>query len=102
MKLQLKSFEKALTQLRRSLDYLVSPMAQDDPLLYPQFRAASIQAFEFSYALSVKMIPLESIPGVTVSGRTTRPVRHANVHLLAPNAGRPNRIEVQADGTSSS
>jgi nucleotidyltransferase substrate binding protein (TIGR01987 family) len=56
MKLQLAPLEKALAQLRRSLDYLRSPMAESDPLLYEQFRAASIQAFEYSYEISVKMI----------------------------------------------
>jgi nucleotidyltransferase substrate binding protein (TIGR01987 family) len=56
MKLQITPLEKALAQLRRSLDYLKSPMAKGDPLLYEQFRAASIQAFEYSYELSIKMI----------------------------------------------
>jgi nucleotidyltransferase substrate binding protein (TIGR01987 family) len=56
MKLQLSPFEKALDQLRKSLDYLNSPMAKKDAALHAQFRGASIQAFEYSYELAIKMI----------------------------------------------
>ena len=56
MKLQLSPFEKALDQLKKSLGYLKSPMAKKEPALYEQFRGASIQAFEYSFELSVKMI----------------------------------------------
>ncbi len=54
--LQLTPFEKALDQLRKSLDYLQSPRAKKDPDLHAQFRGACIQAFEYSYELAVKMI----------------------------------------------
>jgi nucleotidyltransferase substrate binding protein (TIGR01987 family) len=56
MKLQTTPFEKALVQLRTSLDYLRSPMAKKDPKLYLQFRGASIQAFEYSFELAAKLI----------------------------------------------
>jgi len=56
MKLQISPFEKALHQLRTSLDFLSSTAAKNDPALYAQFRAASIQAFEYSYELSIKMM----------------------------------------------
>ena len=56
MKLLLSPFEKALDQLQKSLDYLKSPIAKKDRALYDQFRGASIQAFEYSYELAVKMI----------------------------------------------
>ena len=56
MKLQISPYEKALGQLRKSLDYFQSPMAKKDLALYAQFRGASIQAFEYSFELAVKMI----------------------------------------------
>jgi len=56
MKLVLSPFEKALDQLRKSLDFMNSPKAKEDPALYEQFRGACIQAFEYSYELAVKMI----------------------------------------------
>jgi len=56
MKLEFSPLEKALDQLRKSLDFLNSPMAKKDAALYAQFRGASIQAFEYSYELAIKMI----------------------------------------------
>ena|ERR1017187_9542327 len=56
MKLQISPYEKALGQLRESLNYLGSPAAKKDVALYAQFRGASIQAFEYSFELAVKMI----------------------------------------------
>ena len=50
------TFEDALRQLEKSLAYLGSDASRDDPELRKQFRAASIQAFEFTYELAVKMI----------------------------------------------
>ena len=56
MKLDYSSLESAVAQLQRSFDYLHSDLAQEDSGLYEQFRAATIQAFEFSYELAIKMI----------------------------------------------
>jgi hypothetical protein len=56
MKLEISPYEKALGQLRESLNYLGSPAAKKDAALYAQFRAASIQAFEYSYELAINMI----------------------------------------------
>ena len=56
MKLQLGPLDKALRQLQASLDYLNSDRAKKDRSLAAQFRGASIQAFEYSYELAVKMI----------------------------------------------
>jgi len=56
MKLDYSSLEKAMAQLEKSLAYLDSEMSRDDPDLRMQFRAASIQAFEYTYELAVKMI----------------------------------------------
>ena len=56
MKLDYSSLESAVAQLQRSFDYLHSDLARKDAGLREQFRAAAIQAFEFSYELAVKMI----------------------------------------------
>jgi len=56
MKLDISPFEKALSQLDRSLEYLHSDLAESDDGLREQFRAATIQAFEFSYELGTKML----------------------------------------------
>lgn len=55
-KLNLSAMIKALEQLEQSLAYYYSEMVQKDPGLVRQLRAAAIQAFEFSYELSWKMI----------------------------------------------
>ena len=56
MKLDYSSLESAVAQLQRSFDYLHSDLARKDAGLREQFRAATIQAFEFSYELAVRMI----------------------------------------------
>ena len=56
MKLDYASLASAVAQLQKSVDYLHSDLARKDADLREQFRAATIQAFEFSYELAVKMI----------------------------------------------
>ncbi len=56
MKLDYSSLEDAVAQLERSFDYLHGDLARSDSGLREQFRAATIQAFEFTYELAVKMI----------------------------------------------
>ena len=56
MKLDYSPLESAVAQLQRSFDYLHSNLALEDSGLYEQFRAATIQAFEFSYELAIRMI----------------------------------------------
>ncbi len=56
MKLDYSSLEDAVAQLQRSFDYLHGDLARTDSGLRQQFRAATIQAFEFTYELAVKMI----------------------------------------------
>lgn len=55
MKLDLSALRGAVAALRKSLKYLRSELAKD-PELYEQFRAAAIQAFEFTYEVAYKML----------------------------------------------
>lgn len=56
MNLSLTSLEDAISQLEKSLGYYHSDVVQADPGLVLQLRAAAIQAFEFTYELSWKML----------------------------------------------
>lgn len=55
MTLDVSSLRNALTALEKSLKFLASDMARD-PDLHEQFRAAAIQAFEFTHELAFKML----------------------------------------------
>lgn len=65
MKIDFSSFEKALQQLEKSVAYFKSKESQNDADLNTQFRAAVIQAFEYSFELSWKFLKrhLEMIDG---------------------------------------
>ena len=54
--LDLSPLKKALNQLKKSLSYYHSDMAQKDHDLQMQFVSATIQAFEFTYELSSKFL----------------------------------------------
>ncbi len=56
MALDLKSLDRALAQLEKSLAFVESALARQDAALREQFRAAAIQAFEYTYELSWKML----------------------------------------------
>lgn len=56
MKIDYSSLENALAVLRRSVHYLHSDLARGNPELREQFRGSTIQAFEFTYELAIKMI----------------------------------------------
>lgn len=56
MKLNYSALEKAIEQLEKSRTFLRSDMARGNKDLYEQFRAAAIQAFEYTYELALKMI----------------------------------------------
>jgi nucleotidyltransferase substrate binding protein (TIGR01987 family) len=56
LNLDLSSFQSAIAQLENSLEYYYSEKVQEDPGLVLQLRAAAIQAFEFTYELSWKML----------------------------------------------
>ena len=50
------AFAKALAQMEKSISFLNSEASRNDEELRNQFRAAVIQAFEYTYELAVKMI----------------------------------------------
>jgi nucleotidyltransferase substrate binding protein (TIGR01987 family) len=54
--LDLTPLSKSLGQLRASLDFCASELAGTNPAIAVQFRAASIQAFEFTFEIAVKML----------------------------------------------
>ena len=56
MNIDLTSFRDALAALERSLAFLGSDMARENPLLREQFRNSAIQCFEFTHELGFKMI----------------------------------------------
>ncbi|MXZ38890.1 MAG: nucleotidyltransferase [Holophagales bacterium] len=56
MKLDLTAINDAIAQLEEALEYHGSEVAARDPALKLHLRAAAIQAFEFTYELSFKMI----------------------------------------------
>ncbi len=56
MTLDLSSLQKAIAQMEDALKYCESDLAKSDPNLALHLRAAAIQAFEFTYELSFKML----------------------------------------------
>lgn len=56
MSLDLTSLRNAILQIEEALTYARSDLAKGDPRLARHLRAAAIQAFEFTYELSVKML----------------------------------------------
>ncbi len=56
MKLDLSSLENAIAQLEDSLALCGSDIVRQYPVIKNQMRAGAIQAFEFTYELSVRMI----------------------------------------------
>lgn len=55
MSLDISPLERSVLQLQKSLNYFYSEMAEDEEVR-EQFRAATIQAFEYTQELSTKMI----------------------------------------------
>jgi nucleotidyltransferase substrate binding protein (TIGR01987 family) len=56
VKIDYSPFEKAIAQLEKSKGFYHSKMAEENDDLKEQFRAAVIQAFEYTYELAYKMI----------------------------------------------
>ena len=56
MTLDLSSLQKAIIQLEEAIEYCQSDLSKNDVKLAQHLRAAAIQAFEFTYELSFKML----------------------------------------------
>ena len=56
MKIDVSVFENAIKQTEKSRTFLRSELAQKNGELYEQFRAASIQAFKYTYERALKML----------------------------------------------
>lgn len=56
MSLDLSSFVNSVAQLSEALDLYSSDRTYNDPPLKKHLRAATIQAFEFTYEVSLKML----------------------------------------------
>ena len=56
MTLDFDPLQSAINQLEKSLGYAHSPMAENEPDLFEQFRNSVIQCFEFTYELSHRML----------------------------------------------
>ena len=56
MPLDLSSLQSAILQLEEALEYCNSDLAKKDVKLAKHLRAGAIQAFEFTYELSFKML----------------------------------------------
>lgn len=56
MPLELAPLQNAIQRLEESLGYCSSDLAKSDPSIARQFRMAAIQAFEFTYERSWKML----------------------------------------------
>lgn len=56
MSIDYSSFQNAISQLEKSLEYANSTIAQEDEGLFEQLRNSVIQCFEFTYELSHKML----------------------------------------------
>ena len=56
MRMDLSPLDHAVTQLGESLELCDSDIVRQYPIIRNQIRAGSIQAFEFTYELSIRMI----------------------------------------------
>jgi nucleotidyltransferase substrate binding protein (TIGR01987 family) len=104
MALDLTALRSALDALNKSFAYLKSDLAKD-PDLREQFRAASIQAFEFTYELGFKMLRRRSeeisATPAALKGESYMSVIRAGAEAgLAPDIERFRRYREIRDITS--
>ena len=80
------AFEKALVQLEESLGYLNSELSRKDAGLRRQFRAATIQAFEYTYELGTKML-LRQLGEIVANPAELRQMAFLDLIRTAADAG---------------
>ena len=85
-RLDFSSLENAVAQLRKSFDYFHSDLALRDSELREQFRAATIQAFEFTYELAIKMIHRQ-LEIITANPSNLRHLAFADLMRTASESG---------------
>ena len=86
MRLDYSALERATAQLEKSFRYLHSDLARQDPDLREQFRSATIQAFEYTYELAVKMIRRQ-LSQIVSEPAGLRRIDFADVMRVAADAG---------------
>ncbi len=86
MKLDSSALASAVGQLQRSFDYLHGDLASADPGLREQFRAATIQAFEFTYELAVTMVQRQ-LAQIVANPEALRKMDFADLMRDAADAG---------------
>ncbi|MDZ4804266.1 MAG: HI0074 family nucleotidyltransferase substrate-binding subunit [Candidatus Eisenbacteria bacterium] len=84
--LDVTSLEKALGQLETSLRYLRSKASLADAELHGQFRAATIQGFEFTYELAAKFIRRQ-LEMIALSPGGLREINFSDLMRRAAEAG---------------
>jgi len=85
-KLDISPLHNAMGQLQRSYDYLHSDLAKQNAGLREQFRAATIQAFEFTYELAIRMIR-RRLAGIAANPDQLQAIDFADLMREAANAG---------------
>jgi len=85
-KLDISPLHNAMGQLQRSYGYLHSDLAKQNAGLREQFRAATIQAFEFTYELAIRMIR-RRLAGIAANPDQLQAIDFADLMREAANAG---------------
>ena len=93
MALDLSSLRDALAALNASLGYLESDLAKD-AALKDQFRAAAIQAFEFTYELAFKFMKRQLEEIVPVPSAVDENDLHAGGPLVGRSRSAQRRVAV--------
>lgn len=86
MKIDFSSLRSATAQLEKYIDLYNSDLAHKNPEIKEAFRAAVIQAFEFTYELAIKMIRRQLAQIVANPGEL-RKIKFADLMREAVDAG---------------
>lgn len=86
MKIDFSSLRSATAQLEKYINLYNSDLAQKDPDIREAFRAAVIQAFEFTYELSIKMIRRQ-LARIVANPGELRKIEFADLMREAVDAG---------------